>query len=48
LVQLVVVVDLMGLQPRLQRSEFRQLRVGVVVVDRRLHRVAIVVLVGKQ
>jgi hypothetical protein len=45
LVQLVVVdlVD-MGLR-RLRRRELQQLRVGAVVVDRRLHRIAVVVIV---
>ena len=44
LVQLIVDLYRMGVCRRLQRAEFRQLRVGAVVVDRRLHRIAIVVL----
>ena len=34
-----------GFRRRVRRPEFRQLRVGVVVVDRRVHRVAVVVVV---
>jgi hypothetical protein len=37
-----------GIFRRVRRPEFRQLRVGVVVVDRRLHRVAVVVVVLQQ
>jgi hypothetical protein len=43
LVQLVV-DDRVGLCRRFQWAQFRQLRVGAIVVDRRLHRVAVVVL----
>ena len=46
LVPLVVVRDRLGLCRRFRRREFRQLRVGVVVVDRRLHRIAVVVVVA--
>ena len=45
LVQLVVIVGGLGIRRRLGRSELRQFRVGLVVVDRRLHRVAVVLLV---
>ena len=49
LVQLVVDVDAgWGFAGGSGGAEFRQLRVGAVVVDRRLHRVAVVVVVRRQ
>jgi hypothetical protein len=48
LVQLVVVVDDvggLGLRRRFRRPALRQLRLGLVVVDRRLYRVAVIVVV---
>ena len=46
--QLVVDVDRRGLRRRLRRAGFRQLRVGVVIVDRRVHGIAVVVLERRQ
>jgi hypothetical protein len=49
LVQLLV-VDLIGVGicHRVRRRELRQFRVRAVVVDRRLHRIAVVVVIGRE
>ena len=48
LVSLVVDVVRRRLRRRLQWTELRQLRVGTVVVDRRIHRIAVIVLERQQ
>jgi hypothetical protein len=45
LVLLVIVEFGLGIRRRIQWAQLRQLRVGALVVDRRLHRVAVVVLI---
>ncbi len=43
----VVVVHRLGFHRRVRRCEFRQFRLGVVVVHRRLHRIAVVIIVRR-